>query len=118
MTRKRPAKVPKIVPISGKPRRGRPPMDPRTALARWIRDSGVTVVEFSTTLAKIATSLGIPPEAVPQTKALLDAVNALHWPHPVTMFLVRHATNGDVDIEHWVRDFRHLWPERKVRQEV
>ncbi len=116
MPRKRPANVRGIAPIPPpKPRRGRPPMEPRTTLARWIRDRGITVVEFAAQLAAAAPSVGLPVSAAPQTKALLDSVNALHWPHPVTMFLVRHATGGDVDLEHWIRDLRHLWPARQSR---
>lgn len=116
MARKRAAKEPIVQPIPPpKPRRGRPPMDPRTTLARWIRDQNITVVEFATRLAEIAPKIGMPLTAVPQMRTLLDSVNALHWPHPVTMFLVRHATNGDVDMEHWVRDLQHLWPERTSR---
>lgn len=90
-------------------------MKPRTTLARWIRDRDSTVVEFSAQLAKLAPTLGLPRRAAPKTKTLLDSANAMHWPHPITMFLVRHATNGDVDVEHWVRDLRHLWPRRSPR---
>ena len=116
MVRKRGAKPPTVQEIpAAKARRGRPPMKPRTTLARWIRDRGITVVDFSASLERTAGSCGLPLTSVPQTKTLLDSVNGLHWPHPVTMFLVRHATGGDVDLEHCVRDLRELWPERQSR---
>lgn len=85
-------------------------MDPRTTLARWLRDSGITAIAFAERLAEMAPRLGLVASAAPKPKALLDSINARHWPHPITVFLVRHGTNGDVDLEHWVRDLKHLWP--------
>lgn len=88
---------------TGNPR-GRPPLAPRTQLARWIQDHGKTVVGFSDELRAIAVKLGFEERDVPATKTLLDAVNGRHWPHPKTILFVKYATDGDVDVEHWVRD--------------
>lgn len=87
--------------------RGRPPLKPRTTLARWIQDHGQTVAGFALALRGIAPKVGLTEDDAPQAKTLLDAVNARHWPHPRTILLVRHATNGDVDVEHWVRDLHY-----------
>jgi hypothetical protein len=100
MARKRSApRVPKPAAI-----RGRPPLPPRTTLARWIRAQGLTVASFADKMAEMAPSIGLPTTAAPKAKTLLDAVNARHWPSATTMFLIRHVTDGDVDLEHWVRD--------------
>lgn len=93
-----------------RPLRGRPPQEPRTTLARWLRDRGVTAVDASVRMAAIADKYGLPYNAAPTPKTLLDAASGRHWPHPITIMLVRHLTGGDVDLEHWVRDLRHRWP--------
>lgn len=90
-------------------RRGRPPLAPRTTLAKWLQDRNRTTVEFAGFLAEIAPKVGLTPEDAPQPKTLLDAVNGRHWPSLPTVLLVRHATDGDVDVEHWVRDL-HCYP--------
>lgn len=88
--------------------RGRPPLPPRTTLARWIQDHGKTVAGFAVELRTVAPSVGLAEDDAPMAKTLLDAVNARHWPSPRTILLVRHATGGDVDVEHWVRDLHYL----------
>lgn len=107
MARKRPAKPTTEPPAA----RGRPPLPPRTTLARWIRTHGLTVQSFAEAMVAAAAKVrmpdgkvGLPKSAAPQAKTLLDAVNARHWPSPPTMLLVRHLTKGEVDLEHWVRD--------------
>lgn len=92
------------VPIETAGRRGRPPGKPRTHCARWLRGVGWTVKHMVDEMHKIAPRIGLPIEAVPQPKAMLDALNGRHWPQPWTILLVRHVTGGDVDLEHWVRD--------------
>jgi hypothetical protein len=84
--------------------RGRPPLKPRTTLARWIQDRNRTVTDFAAELRELAPKVGLSEDDCPQTKTLTDAVNARHWPHPKTILLVRMATDGAVDLEHWVRD--------------
>lgn len=84
--------------------RGRPPLKPRTTLARWIQDRNRTVTDFAVELRALAPKVGLSELDCPQTKTLTDAVNARHWPHPKTILLVRLATDGAVDLEHWVRD--------------
>lgn len=64
----------------------------------------MTVAGFAVKMAEIAPSVGLPTAAAPKAKTLLDAVNGRHWPSAATMLIIRHATNGDVDLEHWVRD--------------
>src|SRR5882762_887556 len=83
--------------------RGRPPMRPKTALAKWIQTKGLSVTDFATTLAGIAAGLaqarpelGIRASDAPVPKTLLDAVNARHWPKATLVLLTRLATGGDV----------------------
>jgi hypothetical protein len=64
----------------------------------------MTAVDFAEKLAVVAPNLGLPVEASPKTKTLLDAMNGRHWPSLVTVLIVRYATNGGVDLEHWVKD--------------
>lgn len=85
-------------------RRGRPPNEPRTELGKWIQSHGITTVDFALRLKEIAPLVGLQETDAPQPKTLLDAVNGRHWPHAKVILLVRHATGGDVDVEHWVRD--------------
>ncbi len=84
--------------------RGRPPLQPRTALARWIQDRRQTVAGFAERLRDVAPLVGLDPDCAPPAKTLLDSVNGRHWPHPRTILLVKYATDGAVDVEHWVRD--------------
>lgn len=119
MARKTPkARQQPAVPLQPpKPLRGRPPNEPRTTLARWIRGR-MTVADFADRLADVAKRLGLPPGAAPRAKTLLDSVNGRHWPHPMTILLTRHATDGDVDLEHWARDLRHLYPNAWERDQI
>lgn len=94
-----------------KARRGRPPLAPRTELARWLRARDQTVVDFAAELVIHAKKHGLPEEAAPTSKALRESINAAHWPHPITIWLVSLATRGHVDVKHWVRDLEHLWPQ-------
>ncbi len=96
--------------VQTKGRRGRPPLPPRTALARWLQARDQTVVDFAAELAVHAKRLGLPEAAAPTSKALRESINAAHWPHPITIWLVSIATAGNVDVKHWVRDLEHLWP--------
>ena len=64
----------------------------------------MTVTSFAEKMADIAPKLGLKADDAPRAKTLLDAVNGRHWPSAVTMLLVRYATDGDVDLEHWVKD--------------
>jgi hypothetical protein len=84
--------------------RGRPPLAPRTALAQWIQDRNMTVVQFSAMLSEEAPRAGLRPDQAPKTKTLLDAVNARHWPSLITVELTRRVTKGAVDVGSWVRD--------------
>lgn len=86
-------------------------MDPRTELARWLRARDRTVVAFAEDLAAQAKRHGLPEAAAPTSKALRESVNGAHWPHPITIWLVSLATEGRVDVIHWVRDLSHLWPQ-------
>lgn len=85
-------------------RRGRPPGEPKTALARWIQHQGITVTDFATELRKVAARVGISAELVPETKTLRDIVNMRHRASLETVVLVRHATGGAVDLDQWVDD--------------
>lgn len=103
--------MPTAAPVQTKARRGRPPLPPRTALARWLRARDQTVVDFAAVLAVHAKKHGLPEAAAPTSKALRESINAAHWPHPITIWLVSLATGGCVDVRHWVRDLEHLWPQ-------
>lgn len=100
MARKRSNKAKSATPG----RRGRPPLSPRTECAKWLQNRGRTITEFADQLRELAPRFGLTADDVPATKTLTDAVNGRHWPHPKTIMLIRYATDGDVDIEHWVRD--------------
>lgn len=91
-------------------RRGRPPLAPRTELARWLQARDKTVVDFAAELLVHARRHGLPEAAAPTSKALRESINAAHWPHPITIWLVSLATGGRVSVQHWVRDLEHLWP--------
>lgn len=84
--------------------RGRPPGDPKTALARWIQGQGITVTDFATRLHAAAAELEMPDDLVPETKTLRDIVNRRHRPSLETTKLVRQATGGAVDLDQWVAD--------------
>ena len=86
-------------------------MEPRTELARWLRAQNQTVVAFADELVNQAKRHGLPEAAAPTSKALRESINAAHWPHPLTIWLVSLATGGRVDVMHWVRDLEHLWPQ-------
>lgn len=62
------------------------------------------MVEFTAKLIEIAPACGLTAASAPSRNSLMDAVTGRHWPSPPTMLLVRHATDGAVDLEHWVRD--------------
>lgn len=109
MTRKRgaaPAPKPETAPKPPKtPKlRGRPPGEARTALARWIRAEGMTVIGFAATLHSAAAEIGLPDSAVPATKTLRDIVNRRHRPSLETVRLVSHATRGEVYLDQWLDD--------------
>lgn len=99
-----PAKAPKPNDEQPKPRLGRPPLPPRTELARWIRARGWTVAELAAKLREVATRAGVHPDFAPPPKTLLDAVNGRHCPQVPVMLLIKHVTGGDIDLEHWHRD--------------
>ena len=91
---------------SAKPtrKRGRPPGEPRTTLARWLQDRGLRSTDLAARLSAVAAKLGIRPELVPQPKTLLDAVNGRVKPGLPVVLLVQRVTRGAVGLEHWVRD--------------
>ena len=64
----------------------------------------MTVVEFASKLADEAPKAGLARDLAPKTKTLLDAVNARHWPSLVTVLLTKRVTEGEVDVDQWVRD--------------
>lgn len=97
------AKKQRVV-VDAQKQRGRPPLAPKTKAAKWLQDRGKTITSFADELRALAPRLGVNADWVPQTKTLTDAMNARHWPHPVTILLIRHATDGDVDLQDWVRD--------------
>lgn len=84
--------------------RGRPPLPPRTQLAKWMRSREMTTAELHGQLVDLAPTIGVPDACVPGVKTLQDTINARHWPSAPTMLLVRHATSGAIDLEHWVAD--------------
>lgn len=100
-----------VVPVDGyllgPPRRGRPPRPPRTRLAVYLRDHGLTTRTFAAHLAEIARATaghGLTRDDAPSTKQVLDAVNGDHAPTLFLVLLVELATDGDVTLRHWVAD--------------
>lgn len=91
-------------PAAPPARRGRPPLPPRTTLAKWIRARDMRVSDLAAQMLKQADALGLDRSLVPPPKTLLDAVNARHKPSAPVMYLIRAVTDGEVDLEHWVRD--------------
>jgi hypothetical protein len=64
----------------------------------------MTVLDLVSKMVELAPEVGLPAAAVPTAVALRDSVNGRHWPSLTTVLLVSYVTNGDVDLEHWVRD--------------
>lgn len=84
--------------------RGRPPGEPRTTFAKWLRARGITITAFSQKLVEVAPGLGIRPADAPDFKTLGKVACGVHWPSATTMLLIREATDKTIDLEHWVRD--------------
>lgn len=59
---------------------------------------------FSLKLVEIAPSLEIRAEDAPDLKRLGKIARGRHWPSAPAMLLIRTATEGAIDLEHWVRD--------------
>lgn len=47
---------------------------------------------------------GLRRKDAPGKKVLADAINGRVMPSAVTILLLRHVTNGEVDLQHWVRE--------------
>lgn len=104
MGRKRPAPRPVATTTA---RKGRPQAPPRTTLARWIQDHGMTYVEFTALLRTTASQVdGMTRSDAPAVKTLQDVISGRHWPHCRILLLVRLATGGEVDAQHYVLDHR------------
>ena len=86
-------------------RNGRPPGEPRTELGRWVSGRKLTLRELADRITEIATAQQIPARLIPARKTVEDAVGGRITPGPVTMLLVREATGGDVDLQHWVSEY-------------
>lgn len=87
-------------------RQGRPPTlrAERTALARWMEKNDMRSVDLRTKLLAIAESCGVIVDVVPPVKSLSDIALGRYQANVVVLFLIRHVTDGEVDLEHWVRD--------------
>lgn len=64
----------------------------------------MSVPQFVELMRKHAPKLGLSELTVPEANILRDVVNGRHWPAIPILLIIRHATDGDVDAEHWVRD--------------
>lgn len=95
-------------PVKPRVRRGRPPLPPRTQLARWIRDKDWSIATLADRLRELAPKCGVDPDLMPPPKTLLDAVNGRHAPPIHVMLVVKYLTHDQVDLEHWHRDLSAL----------
>jgi|ERR1043166_278125 hypothetical protein len=96
--------------------RGRPPLEPRTTFARWIRARHLTVKHVADQMADIAAELGLSRDSAPKAKTLLDSVNGRRCPNPLVMLLVARVTGGEVGLEDWVHDW--FLTDRKAENEL
>lgn len=101
-------------PGVGRPRKiakrpGRPPIavTPITELGRWLRAREMTSATFVELARVKADEAGVDPALVPTARSLTDLAAGRYAPSPVVMLVIRHATDGDVDLQHWVRDLYH-----------
>lgn len=85
------------------PIRGRPPMPPQTAFARWLRERGRTAKWAADEMIALAKQLGLPRGSAPKVKTLLDSVNGKHRPPLETVLMVRYLTDGAVDLDQWIK---------------
>lgn len=85
-------------------RTGRPPGEPRTEVGRWLRDHDEGITTFAERLDGLAKKHGILPSLLPVVGTLGDVVGGRHCPSPAVMLLIRIATGGSVDLEHWVAE--------------
>lgn len=83
---------------------GRQPGEPRTTLGRWLRELKLSAPQFADCIAKIAKLEHIPADAVPAPKSIAGVIGGCDRPGLVLMLLIRTATSGAVDLEHWVAE--------------
>lgn len=92
-------------PIGGKHHRGpgRPclyAISP-TVWGRWIDERGISVSGFIATMRASAEALGYPADVVPSHTHMRCVKNKTRLPSALTMLIIRHATGGDIDLQHW-----------------
>lgn len=126
MPRKHPKEAPRSEPSDQNDQepttrklRGRPPLAPKTALARWIQSQGLTATDFVRDLQELAPSVErqirlqypefkLTADDIPTPKNLLDAANGRHRPRLLTVLLVAVRTEGEIGPAEWVADMsRH-----------
>lgn len=62
------------------------------------------VVDLADRMTELASKVGVDPKHIPLPNTLRDTVNGRSRPSAPVMLLIRHVTDGSVDLEHWVRD--------------
>lgn len=87
-------------------RNGRPPTlrNERTTLARWMNARGMRTADLHARCVETAERIGLPPRLIPPLKSLADIALGRYAANAAVLFLIRHVTNGEIDLEHWVRD--------------
>jgi len=87
-------------------RGGRPrsTAEPATAFDAWARRSGFTSSRVAELLRDAAEASGVPASAAPSISFVDDLRRGRNKPSLVVAWLVKHASAGEVDLEHWVRD--------------
>lgn len=85
---------------------GRPPTlrSDRTTLARWMRSRALRTADLHAMCVETAERIGLPPRLIPPLKSLADIALGRYAANAAVLFLIRHVTNGEIDLEHWVRD--------------
>lgn len=60
--------------------------------------------DLHTRLVAACDRVGLTARHVPPVKSLADIALGRYQPNAAVLLLIRYVTDGDVDLEHWVRD--------------
>lgn len=97
-------------PARGRPPRtahvitGRPRGEPVTELGRWLAASGLSAPALAARITALAKQQRIPPRFLLKPKSLGDVISGRYCPGAVVLLLIRTATDGEVDLQHWAAE--------------
>lgn len=87
-------------------RGGRPrsTAEPATSFDAWARRNELTSARVADLIRGVAEAHGIPVISAPSVSFVDDLRRGRNKPSLVVAWLIKLATAGEVDLEHWVRD--------------